>query len=214
MLQSPARRESFFHFTDPRRSSTCRPRTPKRPARILEAQPARRVLAARRRRPGRGAGAGPGRAQLRDAGDGGRAADAGPDGLAPPTWSAPSCSTSTSRSTPSTPSGTWCRCWPRRMPKISADGKTYAITLRKGVKLHNGRELNADDVVASLQRWMEQSRRAASRWRQGGRQPQGQGPAGRRDQCSRTPYAPLLAQLAMASAAWPPSWPRSRSRSR
>src|SRR3982751_7008376 len=45
------------------------------------------------------------------------------------------------------------------MPKISADGKTYAITLRKGVMLHNGRELNADDVVASLQRWMDQSPR-------------------------------------------------------
>src|SRR5215207_1677079 len=45
------------------------------------------------------------------------------------------------------------------MPKISADGKTYAVPLRKGVMLHNGRELNADDVVASLQRWMEQSPR-------------------------------------------------------
>jgi peptide/nickel transport system substrate-binding protein len=45
------------------------------------------------------------------------------------------------------------------MPKISADGKTYAITLRKGVMLHSGRELTADDVVASLQRWMEQSPR-------------------------------------------------------
>ena len=45
------------------------------------------------------------------------------------------------------------------MPKIAADGKSYAITLRKGVKLHSGRDLNADDVVASLKRWMEVSPR-------------------------------------------------------
>ncbi len=45
------------------------------------------------------------------------------------------------------------------LPKVSADGKSYTITLRKGVLLHSGRELNADDVVASLQRWMEQSPR-------------------------------------------------------
>jgi peptide/nickel transport system substrate-binding protein len=45
------------------------------------------------------------------------------------------------------------------MPTVSADGKTYTIAIRKGVKLHNGRELNADDVVASLQRWMEMTPR-------------------------------------------------------
>lgn len=45
------------------------------------------------------------------------------------------------------------------MPKVSADGKTYRITLRKGVKLHSGRELNADDVTASLQRWMDNAPR-------------------------------------------------------
>src|SRR5438034_4309016 len=45
------------------------------------------------------------------------------------------------------------------LPKVSADGKTYTIALRRGVMLHNGRELNADDVVASLQRWMDQSPR-------------------------------------------------------
>ena len=37
------------------------------------------------------------------------------------------------------------------MPKVSADGKIYTIELRKGVKLHNGRDLDAEDVVASLQ---------------------------------------------------------------
>src|SRR6188768_1998983 len=40
------------------------------------------------------------------------------------------------------------------MPKISSDGKLYSIALRSGVKLHNGRDLNAEDVVASLKRWM------------------------------------------------------------
>ena len=48
------------------------------------------------------------------------------------------------------------------MPKISADGKLYSITLRSGVKLHNGRDLNADDVVASLKRWMDVSPRGKS----------------------------------------------------
>jgi len=45
------------------------------------------------------------------------------------------------------------------MPKVSVDGKVYSITLRKGVKLRNGRELDADDVVVSLKRWMEVSPR-------------------------------------------------------
>ena len=48
------------------------------------------------------------------------------------------------------------------MPKVSADGKAYSIALRKGVKLHNGRELDAEDVVASLKRWMEVSPRGKS----------------------------------------------------
>src|SRR4051794_38747775 len=45
------------------------------------------------------------------------------------------------------------------LPKISADGKTYTIELRKGVKLHNGRDLDAEDVVASLKRWVEMTPR-------------------------------------------------------
>jgi len=36
---------------------------------------------------------------------------------------------------------------------ISADGKTYVITLREGVKFHNGQEMTAEDVIASLERY-------------------------------------------------------------
>ena len=37
--------------------------------------------------------------------------------------------------------------------KISEDGRTYVFPIRKGVKFHNGKELNAEDVVASLERY-------------------------------------------------------------
>ena len=83
------------------------------------------------------------------------------------------------------------------LPKVSADGKSYQIKLRKGVMLHNGRELNADDVVASLQRWMEQS-------------PRGKGLAKEVESLKaqgshalefvlKQPYAPLVSQLALPS---------------
>jgi peptide/nickel transport system substrate-binding protein len=83
------------------------------------------------------------------------------------------------------------------LPKVSADGKTYSIALRKGVMLHNGRELNADDVTASLQRWMEQS-------------PRGKGVAKELDSLKsrgthevelvlKAPFAPLLSLLAFPS---------------
>ncbi|MFT4466160.1 MAG: ABC transporter substrate-binding protein [Sodalis sp. (in: enterobacteria)] len=48
------------------------------------------------------------------------------------------------------------------MPTISPDGKTYLIVLRPGVKFHDGSEMTARDVVASLERWM----RIANRGRQ------------------------------------------------
>jgi peptide/nickel transport system substrate-binding protein len=38
---------------------------------------------------------------------------------------------------------------------ISDDGKTILITLRQGVKFHNGKTMTAADVVASLKRWGE-----------------------------------------------------------
>ena len=83
------------------------------------------------------------------------------------------------------------------MPKVSADAKTYTIALRRGVMLHSGRELNADDVVASLQRWMDTS-------------PRGKAVAKELDTLKakgpltveitlKNPYAPLTAQLALPS---------------
>ena len=84
------------------------------------------------------------------------------------------------------------------MPKVSEDGLTHTITLRKGVKFHNGREMVADDVAASLQRWMELS-------------PRGKAVAKEIDSVSakdaytielklKTLYAPLLAQLALPTS--------------
>ncbi len=40
---------------------------------------------------------------------------------------------------------------------ISEDQLNYTFSLRKGVKFHNGKELNAEDVVASMARWLEKS---------------------------------------------------------
>ncbi|WP_368652636.1 ABC transporter substrate-binding protein [Ornithinibacillus sp. 4-3] len=37
------------------------------------------------------------------------------------------------------------------------DNKTYTFKLREGIKFHNGEEMTAEDVVASMYRWMEQS---------------------------------------------------------
>ncbi len=83
------------------------------------------------------------------------------------------------------------------LPKVGADGKSYSITLRKGVMLHSGRELNADDVVASLQRWMAQSPRGKAV----GKEIDSikvNGATGI-DIVLKQPYAPLLSQLALPS---------------
>lgn len=42
----------------------------------------------------------------------------------------------------------------------SEDGKTYTFNLRKGVKFHNGKEMKAEDVVASLKKWQTTSTKA------------------------------------------------------
>lgn len=43
---------------------------------------------------------------------------------------------------------------------VSEDGKTYTIKLRQGVKFHNGEEMVAADVEASMNRWLVTSSRA------------------------------------------------------
>ncbi|WP_368653850.1 ABC transporter substrate-binding protein [Ornithinibacillus sp. 4-3] len=42
----------------------------------------------------------------------------------------------------------------------SEDGLTYTFNLRQDVKFHNGKEMTSEDVVASMNRWLEQSSRA------------------------------------------------------
>jgi peptide/nickel transport system substrate-binding protein len=69
--------------------------------------------------------------------------------------------------------------------------------LRKGVMLHSGRELNADDVVASLQRWMDTSPRGKAVGKELD-SITAKGPLGV-EIVLKGPYAPLVAQLALPS---------------
>jgi ABC-type transport system substrate-binding protein len=93
-------------------------------------------------------------------------------------------------------------------PKVSADGKLYTIALRKGVMLHSGRELNADDVVASLQRWLEQSPRGKA-WARRSSTSRPRARTRWRSRSSR-PTRPCCRNW-RCPPAWRPSWPRSRS---
>ncbi|MEF0941471.1 ABC transporter substrate-binding protein [Rhizobium sp. BR 362] len=85
------------------------------------------------------------------------------------------------------------------MPDISADGKTYTIKLRTGVKFHDNSDMTSEDVVASLNRWTK----IASRGKQ---------TAAMIDSISavdpstvkivlKQPYAPLLSLLAFNNSA-------------
>jgi peptide/nickel transport system substrate-binding protein len=44
--------------------------------------------------------------------------------------------------------------------ETSADGKVVTIPLRKGVLFHNGKEMTAEDVIASMKRWIRLDSRA------------------------------------------------------
>ena len=46
--------------------------------------------------------------------------------------------------------------------EINAEGTVYTIYLRKGVPFHNGKEMTAEDVIASLNRWGVVSSRGAT----------------------------------------------------
>src|SRR5580704_1967353 len=50
------------------------------------------------------------------------------------------------------------------LPEISDGGTRYTIKLRSGVPFHDGSTMNADDVVASLQRWGRLSPRGRTPW--------------------------------------------------
>ena len=44
--------------------------------------------------------------------------------------------------------------------EISDDRRTYTFRLREGVLFHNGKEMDADDVTASMNYWLEKSARS------------------------------------------------------
>ncbi len=46
--------------------------------------------------------------------------------------------------------------------EVNEDNSEFTFTLRKGVKFHNGKEMTAEDVVASLNRWIDCFATAAS----------------------------------------------------
>ncbi|MDQ1196405.1 ABC transporter substrate-binding protein [Agrobacterium sp. SORGH_AS 787] len=85
------------------------------------------------------------------------------------------------------------------MPTVSADGKTYDITLRKGIKFHDGSTMTSADVVASLERWTK----IASRGKQVA--PYISAITAKGDDAIQIvlnkPYAPLLSLLAFNNSA-------------
>ncbi|HKC84038.1 MAG TPA: ABC transporter substrate-binding protein, partial [bacterium] len=50
------------------------------------------------------------------------------------------------------------------LPAVSADGLTYTIKLRQGIRFHNGKEMTSEDVVASLKRWGGYAVQAKAMW--------------------------------------------------
>ena len=64
------------------------------------------------------------------------------------------------------------------LPAVSPDQLTYTFKLRPGVRFHNGKELGAEDVVASLKRWGQQAELGEGAL-QAGRRPARRRPADR-----------------------------------
>ncbi|MEB2846098.1 ABC transporter substrate-binding protein [Rhizobiales bacterium RZME27] len=85
------------------------------------------------------------------------------------------------------------------MPTVSADGQTYDITLRKGIKFHDGSTMTSADVVASVERWVK----IASRGKQIA--PYFTSITAKGDDAVQIvlskPYAPLLSLLAFNNSA-------------
>jgi peptide/nickel transport system substrate-binding protein len=50
---------------------------------------------------------------------------------------------------------------------VTDGGRRYTITLRKGVRFHNGKEMTAADVVASLNRWARTNTLGKALWKSG-----------------------------------------------
>jgi peptide/nickel transport system substrate-binding protein len=84
------------------------------------------------------------------------------------------------------------------LPRVSDDGLTHEIALRQGVQFHNGREMNSDDVVASLKRWLETSPRGKAIAAEVV-SVEARGPYAIELKL-KTLYAPLLSQLALPTS--------------
>src|SRR5271165_1414695 len=85
------------------------------------------------------------------------------------------------------------------LPDTSADGRQYTIRLRTDARFHDGTTMNADDVVASLQRWM----RLSPRGRLGGEYVDSVVASTPSSvvMTLKRPYAPMLALLAYPNGA-------------
>src|SRR5882762_8723509 len=49
--------------------------------------------------------------------------------------------------------------------EVGDNGRRYSITLRKGVRFHNGKEMTSADVVPSLQHWSKLSTPGKAIWK-------------------------------------------------
>jgi len=83
------------------------------------------------------------------------------------------------------------------LPTVSKDGLVYTIALRHGVKFHNDKEMTSEDVVASLERWMQMAPRGKAVAKEV-KSVEAKGPYTIVITLNR-PYAPLVAHLALSN---------------